>query len=54
MGQFLMWNYSVMNAMATVMLTGSSRIVLGMLDLWTYPDVRLANREDEPDTSTDS
>jgi hypothetical protein len=51
MGQLWTWNYSVANAIVSAMLAGTTRTALGLLDLWTYPDVRLArldNEQDEP------
>ena len=46
MSQFWTWNHSVSNALASVMFAGASQIALGILDLWTYPNVRLARLKD--------
>jgi hypothetical protein len=49
MDQFWMWHYPIANAMANIMLAGSSQIALGLLDLWTYPDVRLGRLQHTQD-----
>jgi hypothetical protein len=52
MGQLWTWNHSVAKAMASVMFAGTTRITLGLLDLWTYPDARFAKLQGKQDKST--